>query len=427
MNDDSVTLEEANRFYGDAQVHRLIQQTAHVEPLAICYPREPQVSRFLGWLLDPSQGHGFGDDAIRALLVAAGQKDAEAQIPILDLNLRRMLSPSAVRTEGFVPSFVATEVEVGATSERQLDVLCVDLVSDVYVAIEIKVRAGQGPSQLREYRKGLDKRFPSMKAVRIFMDARETEPEDTGRWIVLGFDWLIDFLRDREQLGWLSDPVRQTVTQFRRALEEVDDESVESAGVSSLVRAVAATHPAVFRHMRQWIRYRSSGRAQALAELLKDGVRTDGERASLRLFQAYNARPEVWRRCMKQLEFAPFENTLREQGYKLNTSPKRVNVRFSLQEWNILAIPSQDSPLWVSVVILDDRYLVRGVLKVDAVREDMREQVQTAARAVRKSKLGRADARKLTLSSQEDLSLSEAKTVLLEEMKRLKLAFAMFV
>ena len=135
-----------NAFFGDPEVQRLVSLTSTWQPLQICYPKEFQVSRFLAWLLDPSQGHGLGDLAMRALLIAAGREGTYVDC-VVDIRTRRYLAPANVMTEGFTHSLIATEIDVGM-KDRQLDVLCVDASQLVYVAIENKFGARESEGQL---------------------------------------------------------------------------------------------------------------------------------------------------------------------------------------------------------------------------------------------------------------------------------------
>ena len=102
-----------DELYADPNVQRMLALSTHSEPLQICYPKEVNVSRFLAWLLDPSQGHGLGDQAIKSLLTRAGVSAHQANLTLncdnymsarksssfklIDVNKRTLLTRRRVR------------------------------------------------------------------------------------------------------------------------------------------------------------------------------------------------------------------------------------------------------------------------------------------------------------------------------------------
>ncbi|WP_425219390.1 PD-(D/E)XK nuclease family protein [Ralstonia solanacearum] len=127
LNNEKMTTKAEDfidHFFADANVQRLVTSTALCEPLRICYPKEVNISRFIAWLLDPTEGHGLGDLAIQSLLIRAWWQSDEAAI---DIATRRFLSPANVQTEGFSASVVTTEIDLGG---RFLDVLVLDVNAD---------------------------------------------------------------------------------------------------------------------------------------------------------------------------------------------------------------------------------------------------------------------------------------------------------
>ena len=134
-----MTLENlVEELYADTDVQRMLSLSATAAPLPICYPKEVNVSRFLAWLMDPSEGHGLGDQPLRSLLVRAGQTDRAQALP---LNDRRFLSPASIYTQSFSSVVVSTEVDVGLKTKKLLDVLILDPAAGLYVAIENKFGA----------------------------------------------------------------------------------------------------------------------------------------------------------------------------------------------------------------------------------------------------------------------------------------------
>lgn len=229
------TEELIDYFFGDANIQRLVTSTASWEPLRICYPKEVNVSRFIAWLLDPTEGHGLGDLAIQSLLVRAWWQCGGVDI---DFATLRFLSPASVHTDGFSASVVTTEIDLGG---RSLDVLVLDASRRRYIAIENKFGAYQSSAQLKHYRKQLEKLLPDFLGVHIFLDSNEAEPADSA-WIPVGYDWLADFLREAEKREATARHVREALAQFRSVIEDESEDSMGKSTYGRLVTEVAGGH-----------------------------------------------------------------------------------------------------------------------------------------------------------------------------------------
>ncbi|RYE61148.1 MAG: hypothetical protein EOO82_02335 [Oxalobacteraceae bacterium] len=130
-------------FFAEANVQRLVSCTATWQPLHIYYPREVNVTRFIAWLLDPSEGHGLGDLALQSLLTASWWNIDEDEIAI---NTKRFLFPLNVNTEGFSSVAVTTEIDLAT---GYLDILAIEPNRRRYIAIENKLGAQQSKTQLK--------------------------------------------------------------------------------------------------------------------------------------------------------------------------------------------------------------------------------------------------------------------------------------
>ncbi len=407
-------------FFGDPSVQRLVTSSASCNPLRICYPKEVNVSRFIAWLLDPSEGHGLGDQAIRSLLVRAWHDGKEATIP---LPTRRFLSPSNVLTEGFSASLVTTEV---ALDGRSLDVLMIDDAGRNYIAIENKFGAQQSSAQLSHYRKHLEKLFPDFTGVHIFLDSRMKAPEDPA-WISIGYDWLSEFLMEAEQRESIAAHVREAFAQFRDVIEDESKDAMIKSAYGRLVTDVACKHPYILGLMRDWSVSSSKGmRAGHLAELMQGRSTLEG-RAMLRLFQLYWSRTRVWDDCIRQVQFGPFVSKLRDRFPDLLVSPKIVRSGFSLERWESL-IDRQElnewfSPAGVTVAQTGDSFRVVTFINLSSVRGEKTDQLrEIAARA--KSSSGRNgnvshEQAFIRLRVQNGLTLTRAVDEALSEMLKL--------
>ena len=368
-------------FFADPNVQRLVTLTSTWQPLQICYPKEVNVSRFIAWLLDPSEGHGLGDLAIQSLLTRAWWNSDGVEI---SLATKRLISPSNVLTEGFSSSVVTTEIDLNG---RYLDVLVVDAVRKRYIAIENKFGARQSQTQLKDYRKQLEKLLPDFLGVHILLDSSGAEPEDAA-WILVGYDWLADFLRESEQRVATAEHVRQALAQFRAVIEDEDEDSMGKSVFGDLVTDVAGEHPQVLELMSTWSRNSNGARAHTLSKLMLDSTTLEGK-AMLRLFQIYWRRTQIWDQCVRQAQFAPFVSALRQRFDDLLTGPKRVRIGFALQCWESI-VDSEQFPAWlypagVNVKQTGETFVVTTFVRLNHIRSEKRDALIEAAGALRKT------------------------------------------
>jgi hypothetical protein len=403
-------------FFGDPSVQRLVTSSASCNPLRICYPKEVNVSRFIAWLLDPSEGHGLGDQTIRSLLVRAWYESKDAEIP---LPTRRFLAPSSVLTEGFSASLVTTEV---ALDGRSLDVLVIDDAGRNYIAIENKFGAQQSSAQLSHYRKHLEKLFPDFTGVHIFLDSRIASPDDPA-WISIGYDWLSEFLMEAEQRASIAPHVREALAQFRSVIEDEPKDAMIKSAYGRLVTDVACKHPDILGLMQEWSVSSSKGmRARDLAQLMQGRSTLEG-RATLRLFQLYWSRTRVWDDCIRQVQFGPFVSKLQGRFDDLLVLPKIVRSGFSLERWESL-VDRQELDKWfppagVTVTQTGESFRVVTFVNLSSVRAEKKDVLREIAAKVKSSEGGNGNLdheqsfvrlrvrRDLTLERAVDESLSE--------------------
>lgn len=414
-----------DHFFGDPSVQRLVASSASCNPLRICYPKEVNVSRFIAWLLDPSEGHGLGDQAIRSLLVRAWWESEDAEISI---STRRFLSPSSILTQGFSASLVTTEV---ALDGRSLDVLVIDDAGRNYIAIENKFGAQQSSAQLSHYRKHLEKLFPDFTGVHIFLDSRVAAPEDPA-WISIGYDWLTEFLMEAEKRESIAPLVRDALAQFRSVIEDESKDAMIKSAYGRLVTDVACKHPDILGLMQEWSVSSSKGmRARDLAQLMQGRATLEG-RAMLRLFQLYWSRTHVWDDCISQVQFGPFVAKLQARFDDLLVNPKIVRSTFTLERWESL-IDRQEfdewfSPAGVTVSQTGETFRVVTFVNLSNVRAEKKDVLREIA-AEAKSSNGRNgnvghEQSLIRLRVRKDLTLERALDEALTEMAQLDVKLA---
>lgn len=206
----------------------------------------------------------------------------------------------------------------------------VDTARRRYIAIENKFGSQQSTDQLKDYRKHLEKLFPDFFGVYILIDSKRSDPLDES-WIMVGYDWLTDFLRVAEDRSSTPQHVRDTLAQFREAVEEISEDTMGRSPRGRLITGVAGWHAAVWKQMKIWATQGSKGaRAKTLADLFKNAATLE-DKAKLRQFQLYWRRSSVWDQCVKQTDFARFVHELRQRYEDLEVNTRRVWTVFSFK------------------------------------------------------------------------------------------------
>lgn len=377
----------ANALLADAEVQRLMSASARRQALAICTPREINVSRLLGWLLDPTEGHGLGDRALRALLTVAGQKEAVAG---LDAKSQDFLAAHHIHSLAFSPLIVETELKANlAESNRSVDVAIIDPLNKLCIAIENKFGAREGPMQLKQYEKDLAKRFKGYTRILIFLDRLEAEPGSKA-WLPVGYGWLSGFLLGEEDNASLSSDIRRTLREFREAVQDEDDESASTSSLDKMIASVALRHQLSIQKMLEVTRDRGRGLdfLDHLAALAANCGTEEG-RAELALFQLYRRRPTLWDRCGHEYRYARFTTELAKSFPDLDHEVKRVNSWYTLKAWERLIAPDQRDdyyfPAAVRMQEQSEKYKVTTYVNLRQVRPENHAALRALATEIKKA------------------------------------------
>ena len=361
--------------------------SARRQALDICTPREINISRLLGWLLDPTEGHGLGDRALRALLTVAGQKD---EVAGLDHKSRTFLAAHHIHSVAFSPLIVETELKANlAESNRSVDVAIIDPFNKICIAIENKFGAREGPEQLDKYKKDLSQRFKGYTQILIFLDRLEAEPGSKA-WLPIGYGWLSGFLLGEEDNASLSTDIRRTLREFREAVQDEDDESASSSSLDKMISSVAVRHQQSIQRMLEVTREGGRG-LDFLDRLAKLAARskTDEGRAQLALFQLYRRRPSLWDRCGREYRYARFTTELTKTFPDLEHEVKRVNSWYTLAAWKRLIAPDQLDdyyfPAAVRVQEQGEKYKVTTYLNLRQVRPEAHGALRALATEIKKA------------------------------------------
>ncbi|MBK4735229.1 PDDEXK-like family protein [Noviherbaspirillum pedocola] len=163
--------------------------------------QEIRHSRFLAYLLDPSQPHGLDDRFLKAVIFAAAENHTLLPIPKLQLA-------------------IADYSEARVYCERDHFDISVEIPDlKLLFVIENKIGAGEREGQLIDYRKNAQKLYPEYKFFGCFLTADGYVGEDM-EWASLSYSAITSSLRKLEQTGMLSPAVQMAIDHYVKLIEK---------------------------------------------------------------------------------------------------------------------------------------------------------------------------------------------------------------
>jgi hypothetical protein len=331
--------EQVNHFLGDARVHAIRDLARESRSLKICYPREVPISRFLAWVLDPTQGHGLADSVLRALFLAAWSVRSEH---LIATPIRHFLSPTFVEAQSFDDCLVEREVQL---PDGKLDVLVLDPKNRWLLAVEHKFGARESGKQLSNYRKSLAKLFPKWKRILVFLDFEAQSPSDES-WIGLDYEWLVRELKRAEESPWIAASCKSVLRDF---CDAVDWEAREFVHISDdQLLEVVNEHRAVFETMQQWSRTAQS--FTSVSAKLFSASGSSEARAKQQLFKVFWQRRFLWESCFPILSFGGLLAAARKAYPMVEHWADRKCVYFRLPEWAEFDAADEEHEEWAVAV-----------------------------------------------------------------------------
>lgn len=331
---------QVDRFLADINVQSVRDLSRESRPLKICYPQEVPVSRFLIWLLDPTQGHGLQDSVIRAAFMAAWEVSGNYEV---HLEVRNFLRPAAIEANSYDDCLVEREVHMDGD---RLDVLVLDPKKKWLLAIEHKFGAKEGANQLKRYKKWLAREFKGWTQVLVFLDYDEKSPSVEG-WIGLNYEWLIRELKTAEKSPWIAEGCKSVLRDFREAVDWEAREFVHIA--EDLLHKMVVDHRAIFEQMSLWESEREH--LGSVAKSIFGTSKTLGDRAMQQLFKVYWQRRALWGLCIPMLAFAPLLVAARKAFPDVRYWVARKCMYFRLESWSTLDDASdEDNDDWALAV-----------------------------------------------------------------------------
>ena len=192
--------EAFHAFVADPRLRKALEEIKRSNDIFnIIQPNENQHSEILKWLFDPREGHGQGDAILKDFLTAAHGNAYENVL--CNREFFAVWTPGRIARTGF-HSMIAIR-EYVLPNKSRLDLLMIDPVNQLLVAVENKHGSKLGPHQLETYYQevaGLRARpaFKDYRTAHIVLDrnyggAREEDENRSAprnRWAFLDYQWL---------------------------------------------------------------------------------------------------------------------------------------------------------------------------------------------------------------------------------------------
>lgn len=185
--------------------------------------QEIKHSNFLGFLLDPSAPHSFGDEFVRCFLGEAAKNSADASFSPLVIALGDLSDIQVNREWGYAQF-----------SKRKIDIVLVSRNNKTVYAIENKVGASESENQLHDYRASIENYPPFLDYEKryVFLTPDSTDPSDPA-WSTVSYEFVvsaIDSLAASHRQS-LSPGLNQVMSDYTKLLRRyvVDDEKLMEA------------------------------------------------------------------------------------------------------------------------------------------------------------------------------------------------------
>ncbi len=222
---NSVDEQELNSLVEDpnlAELEEIISKFNMFEALGIV-DAELKHSRFLGWLLNPSQTHSIGDEFLKIFLKWMS-KIANAQ---------KIAAPSVVEFD----SWDLTETDI-RREWHNIDILIRNSTYKFSCVVENKVWTKEHDNQLAKYRETVERSFPG-KSMFVFLTPAGEKPSDPN-YISLSYSEIRDMiivLLQREKD--ISDDVATLLNHYKMTIER---DITQGDRIKELSRMIYRTH-----------------------------------------------------------------------------------------------------------------------------------------------------------------------------------------
>jgi PD-(D/E)XK nuclease superfamily len=412
------TKEQINFFLSDPDYVSLIELEREQRLLFITDMTERRVSAFLAWLFNPHEGHGLSDRAVRDLLLNVWLKNKSEELNCDPPD------PKNIMESSFRDLIVATEYSVEKSSEtnkrRSIDLVLISRRNKLIVVIENKFGSTAHTSQLKDYRLAVNKRYSDYRKVFVYLDWNPDNKPDDKEWIALDYQWLIKLIATQQEAGLLSVRALDALGQVKDYLSQDGAKSSDSETKKDrLIEAIASRHSAVLDVFRSFDNV-------AWQKTIEDISITINEP----LLIEFNQRWSLWRDVLAQSHHAKIIFEAKKKfGDEIEVSSGPTEVYFRFKSWH--RFESEDAEFWGPRVSAwcgretAEKYDVWVGIVFKSVKPERELEVREAAKELRDTKLKAPPkaAQWIRLSRQDQLSISEATSAVINALEKLNSVF----
>ncbi|TDX26781.1 PD-(D/E)XK nuclease superfamily protein [Modicisalibacter xianhensis] len=209
-------IEDMQRLISKPEFQSLSRYNQERNWLSYLHLKESHYCSILEWLLAPDEGHGLGDFFLKRMLAAANRtaladKDSDICLSITSrLESGTWLGIDELFTHSLSASLVSREI-VSNEDAKRIDLLVVDPILQVVVAIERKDGSAVHTGQLQSYQHWVESNYPDYYQLFILSDSRGLNHclPPSSPWIHLDDTWLIEALKETLIPGRLPDELNQ--------------------------------------------------------------------------------------------------------------------------------------------------------------------------------------------------------------------------
>ena len=287
--------------------------------------QEIRHSAFLRWFLDPSETHGLGDFPLRQFLRRTLRKQegsSEFLVSLLDLH-----------------DWDLSQVQV-LKERHRIDILVLDERKKFVCAIENKIDSGEGPEQLKRYKKTVEQTYGEYKPVFVYLTKFGDRPSHEA-YIPMSYKDITSIVEDtlERRESQTNNEIKLFLQQY---LEMIGRHIVEDSCIQEICRRIYRNH----RRALDLIFVNMQDRAAEVAEAIRTHVESrddlmllSGSKTYMSILPRRLNLPSIqddegtamltWRivnkdeRVRFRLELGPGPGKVREQIFqKANSSPR---------------------------------------------------------------------------------------------------------
>lgn len=236
-------------------------------------------SNFLGWLLNPSETHGFGDSFLKHFLKSVLIEKKKEISNILNSNpyiFKRECEKETYEEIYKIPNIFEidcwdmSESQVYRESENNIDILIVDERNRFVLVIENKIDSFQHDEQLKKYREYIDIKFSSKNYSKLYIYLKPKKEIVEKPYIFIDYEIVLAAIN--KLLAEKKDKTnRDIVTFIEHYIKILGRDIMEKDEISKICKQIYKRHKTAIDLINK---YRGSIK-EDLFEILKSIIEQD--------------------------------------------------------------------------------------------------------------------------------------------------------